>query len=168
MKTALTALGERLHELRARIVAGGTLLRDWDELVDKVLPARIAEARDEGVESEKKRWVTLLTKAKDVAIKDVDYVLATSLRDCRDAGACGATAPEPPPSEPERMTIAKVIEKWRSGCTLSGNWDRVEADLTALVQAQARRDADLCREGDAYCSPCHRCAMRILKSAGLG
>lgn len=168
-----TALGERLLELRRRIVAIGTPLCDWDELIDVELPARIAEA----VEAEKKRWVTLLTKAKDVAIKKAEYPLACSLRDCRDAGICWAPEPEPlepPPPADEPMTVEKLATKWAAfgGCI----WQKppaFKADLTDLVKDQARQDASTClgqqniSRGSLYDSACRDCHDAILRTAGL-
>lgn len=91
--------------------------------------------------------------------------------------------PEPPESPPPApMTIETVMVKLRYNIPSTPKfWGEVETWLTRLVQAQARRDAEIidericvlreantltAEEGCAY-QWAKRCRMAILKSAGL-
>lgn len=87
------------------------------------------------------------------------------------------------PPAPEPMTVERLMEILQSRHVANGfcdsDWPDVRAELTALVQAQARRDAEMLRDlEDAiksaeWATPAH--ALRkcreyhdeILKSAGL-
>lgn len=137
------------------------------ELTRKVVEG----ARAGAVEAERERWATILSTAKDAAIKNTDYPIAAALRDCWDAGTF-QISPSPEPEPPEPMTIAGVTNNLYGICMCKHTADIVEW-LTALVEAQARRDAKFIRyelkDGHGCMIPnAHWVADKLLESAGLG
>jgi hypothetical protein len=100
----------------------------------------------------------------------------------RDLDLLAGAAPPAPPPEP--MTVARMIGILKSRYVCNGfcssDWPDVEADLTALVQAQARRDAEIIEnqlarlptsmtEGERNVARWlhHESCRDILKAAGL-
>ena len=81
-----------------------------------------------------------------------------------------APAPEPAPPAEEPMTVARVDARLDSGCydqdpNDCGSVHNLTADLTALLQAQARRDAKVADDSHYNAGPL--LANDIRKAAGL-
>lgn len=160
-----TGFGERVHELRKRIMAVGTPLRDWDELIEVELPARITKAVAEAVADERERMLASVAIMFDRGSEQSRDKLFASIR---NAIACSEPVPRPEP-----ITIATMMEKLLAGYPVWKDECDLRSDLTALVQAQARRSADLCMHlSVGHCredwrAACHECHRLILSDAGL-
>lgn len=159
-----TALGKKLCLLRAKIVAAGTPLNDWYELMDF--------ATTEAVESERRECASLMVHAITAALARADGDSVASLRECRKKVLARGREAQPPAPEP--MTVAKMIEKWEAGTPVFGDrfgWLEFKNDLTSLVEAQVRRDAEICLKMGAATAQQgitqRACYDAILESAGL-
>lgn len=126
-----TGFGERVHELRKRIMAVGTPLRDWDELIEVELPARITKAVAEAVADERERMLASVAIMFDKGSEQSRDKLFASIR---NAIACSELVPPPVPP-PEPMTIATMMEKLLAGYPVWKDECDLRSDLTALVQA---------------------------------
>lgn len=137
-----------------------------DEPVVAEFKRLLGEVRDLAVAGERERWAVALKVAHSDAYENGDQSLGTALGDVLNK-VC-SPEPEPPASEP--MTIEMVTERLQKRGYVAPDlydWTRLRADLTALVQAQARRDAELLRTKCAEGSLGREWANDILEAAGL-
>jgi hypothetical protein len=103
----------------------------------------IAEIEINGVQAERERCAAVVASVRKQASPGSVSAVRTVLDRCH----IGITRhlPESEPLAPEPMTVAKVMTIFRTafGFNLDGIADDVEIHLADLVQAQARRDAEI-------------------------
>ena len=147
-----------------------TMSEDIIELID-VHDKLVTEA----VDTERERC-TRVARTTNVTVcppaKVGEYIAERIERTASELG------PEPPAPEP--MTVDALVAKMKDqpGFSLPF-WDNLEADLTALVEAQARRDVEKLDEVSSRCHPnasnswtrgwiaaCQDARKGILESAG--
>ena len=126
----------------------------------------------ETVEAERERCTSVIVKAKMDAVRKADYEMTASLRDCEHAIRVPEAKPKPAPPAEEPMTVDEAMAK----CRTNFGWDGIEADLTNLIRARARRDVELCRNLYVYVGPgcrpdwlaaCQECERLIRADADL-
>lgn len=159
--------------------AVGDAMSDEPSLAEKVIDF-IDEAQREATEAERERCWQAVAGVLNKAWKRAESSrpVWADLVNCRDA----LLPPDSQPPAPEPMTVEKMMKMLRTafGLNLDGIEDDIEVNLTALLKAQARRDAEILSQREREHPPgwpksmttgwkaaCRDGQDRILKAAGL-
>lgn len=128
---------------------------DW-ATIRRDLQALVQAARDKGFEEGEAKQAILEIQGRDRFFAEAKCMnCGDSLKDSRR---------EPPPADGP-MTIEKMIEEWWESLGPCCLRHKVKGELLNLVQAQARRDAEIANSSNY--SGRRAIASDILKAAGL-